>query len=525
MIIAILTSALFVVSAPQTGAQETVPCDSCGMALDETAQARYVIVDPLGTRYYACCPACAFKLLKAHSELTITSFCDYNGPSSPITLSARNHGSDITVNPTSAVVILGGGCTKNRLVYNTQAADALLSAPNFGTSQWLSTAYNVTVPSSATRLSIAAAVLQFGGGESMTCEACGMTVDVASQSRCRIFDDAGNLHIACCPVCGLKLLKTYGSLDYTAICDYTGPSNPISISARNYGATVTVTPSTALVIVGGGCTKNRLVADSASADALLASPYYGVSPWLTPTYNVTVASNATRLSIAQAALQYGGGPPATPTPTPTIKPASTQSSPTHVPNQTPAPTITPDSSLPERECEACGMIVTADDQWHFKITDGDGNPVYAECFLCAVHLIKQYDSLHIETFCDYYGSDYKITIDSTGKGQHVTVSPSTAMVLYVESNICENNRVAYNQTAADYLTSNYTELTSKLQQHDWPTPPTVMTVYDNMELKHILTTPEPLTGSPSSLVMPVAVVVSIAIFAVLAFLGLKKLKK
>jgi hypothetical protein len=81
-------------------------------------QARYSIVDANGTRHYACCPMCAFKLLKTYGDLNITTFCDYNGPSAPITINAKRNGSVVTVNPTSAVVIMGGSCAKNRLVYN-----------------------------------------------------------------------------------------------------------------------------------------------------------------------------------------------------------------------------------------------------------------------------------------------------------------------------------------------------------------------------------------------------------------------
>ena len=244
--------------------QGSKPCDACGMSVDATGQARYQIFDSAGHQYYACCPVCAFKLIKTYGELNITSFCDYNGPTFPITIIAKNHGSNLTVNPPTATVILGGSCSKNRLVYNSQAADALLSTTNNGTSKWLSPMSNATVASNAARQSIAQAILQNGGGESVPCEACGMTVDTVGQDRCRIFDSSGTLHVACCPVCALKLLKTYGALNYTAICDYNGPSQTINIVAKNYGADVTVTPSTALVIVGGSCTKNRLVADSAA---------------------------------------------------------------------------------------------------------------------------------------------------------------------------------------------------------------------------------------------------------------------
>jgi hypothetical protein len=527
IILIIFPTSLFGITVAQMGG-DTKLCDSCGMTVDSTGQNRYQIFDAAGHRYYACCPVCAFKLIKTYGDLNITSFCDYNGPSFPITIVAKNHGSIITVNPPTATVIIGGSCSKNRLVYNSQAADALIAAPNNGTSQWLSPLSNVQVAVNATRLNIAKAVLQYGGGESVACESCGMVVDVNNQARCAIFDANGTQHVACCPVCALKLLKTYGALNYTAICDYNGPSKLISINAKNYGADVTVSPSTALVIVGGSCTKNRFVFDSASADALLAPSNNGTSQWIYGMYNATVASNATRLDIATAALQYGGGPAATPTPTsaPTNAPSNPTSTPTITASPTTSPTTkpilnlsTPQPQLPDKECEACGMTVTADDQWHFKVTDGQGNRIYVECFMCALNEIKRQDTLHIETFCDCYGPDYKITIDSTGKGAQVIVNPSTAIYLYTGS--CENNRVAYNQTAADFLTSNYSQYTSKLQQHEWQMQPTVISVSEGVNLYNEMGIQEADKSFIAILLIAVIAVVAV-IIGVFAYTRLKK---
>jgi hypothetical protein len=125
-------------------------------------------------------------------------------------------------------------------------------------------------------------------------------------------------------------------------------------------------------------------------------------------------------------------------------------------------------------CEACGMEVTADDELHFQITDGLGETHFVECYMCALNLIKRYDTLHIQAFCDWYGPNYAITVDSTGYGAHVTFSPTTAMYLYAGS--CENNRAAYNQSAAEALETGYSEYTSLLQQHDWGGTPTVITL-------------------------------------------------
>ena len=388
----------------------------------------------------------------------------------------------------------------------------------------------VSIPFALTPIAIAQ--------ETKQCESCGMNVDATGQDRCRIVDENSITHVACCPVCALKLLKTYGALNYTHTCDYNGPSNTISIIAKNYGADVVVTPSTALVIVGGSCAKNRLVVDSASADALLAPPNNGTSKWLPAANNVTVATNATRLGVVQAALQYGGGPTVsptpttTPTPTPTATPTATPSNnPTTNPTTLPTPTANPTSTPPptagptlnpqlaNQECEACGMVVTADDQWHFKVTDGSGNSIYVECIMCALNLIKRYDTLHIETFCDYYGPDHPITIDSTGKGAQVTVNPTTAMYLYTGS--CENNRVAYDQAAADYLETGYTQYTSKFQQHDWQMQPSVVSVVEGVNLYNEMTVQE---ADKSFIIILLGVVIAVvaAAIAVLAYTRLKR---
>ena len=506
---------------------DTKPCDACGMTLDTTGQNRYQITDNAGYRYYACCPGCAFKLIKTYGELNITSFCDYKGPSAPITIIAKNHGSVITVNPTTAIMILGGSCSKNRLVYDSQAADALLAAPNSGTSQWLSPMQNATVASNATRLSIAQAILQNGGGESIQCEACGMTVDVNNQARCRIFDSTGTLHIACCPVCALKLLKTYGALNYTAICDYNGPSQTISIVARNYGADVTVTPSTALIILGGGCTKNRLVADSASADALLASPNNGTSPWLYGMTNSTVASNATRLDVVNAALKYGEGPAATPTPTPTAAPtptptASATSKPTQSPKPTNTPTNNPSSTptLNTETCEACGMDATAEAQTKYQVVDGDGQIHFAECIMCALQLTNQYEKLTITTYCDWYGPNYPIIIQSTNFGKDVTVSPTTA--LFLDGGSCAANRAAYNQTAADeLLTNGYSIYTMSDQRYSLPAETNVTPM-----ATAVMVFAEQMTISPSQFPIVIVAVAGIAIVAISVVVFMKlKVKK
>ena len=54
-----------------------------------------------------------------------------------------------------------------------------------------------------------------------------MSVDLIGQSRFKIVDSSGDQHIACCPVCALKLIKTYGELNITSFY------NTIAISPNN----------------------------------------------------------------------------------------------------------------------------------------------------------------------------------------------------------------------------------------------------------------------------------------------------
>ena len=278
------------------------------MTIDAMGQARFKIFDANGTRHYGCCPICALKLVKTYGELNITSFCDLNGPNYPITIEAKKNGSFATITPTSALIIMGMSCTKNRIVYNSSAADTLLAPPHNGTSQWLSPMTNATVLPNCTRIGLAEAVLQYGGGTLSPCEKCGMNVDPTGQARLRILDTNGTTHIACCPMCAFKLLNaTNGELNITSYCDYYGTSYPIRMSIRAYGGEVQVSPSSALIINGGSCAKNRIVYNSSAADGLLAPPNNGTSPWLSPLTNATVLANATRMGVAQAALQFGGG--------------------------------------------------------------------------------------------------------------------------------------------------------------------------------------------------------------------------
>ena len=278
-------------------------------------------------------------------------------------------------------------------------------------------------------LSISLLGLTFAQNQNVDCEQCGMTVDPIGQKRFNITDSTGNTHIVCCPVCALKLLNTYESLTITTFCDYAGPENPISIIATEHGDNVEVNPPTALIIIGGGGSKKRLTENPAAADNLLLNN--GKSTWLSPLSNDTVAKNATRMGITQAVIKYSG--------------------------------LTLDST----ECEACGMTVTADSQTRYNIVDGDNQKHYVECYMCALSLIEKYESLRIETTCDWYGPGYIVTVDSSTYGQNVVVSPTTA--IFLRGGNCVTARVAYNQTAADNLLAHgYSSFTSTEQQYALP---------------------------------------------------------
>jgi len=315
----------------------------------------------------------------------------------------------------------------------------------------------------------------------LSCEQCGMPVDETGQARFRIVDSVGQQHVACCPVCALKMLKTYEELNITSFCDYNGPNYPIIINAKNYGNDVSVSPVSALIIIGGSCTKNRLVYDDVSADVLLSPPNYGTSKWLSTLSNDTVAANATRKGVVQAALQFGGG------------------------LTSPSPSSTSVASL--QECEVCGMDVTAESQTRYKVADGNGNVHYVECFMCALSLVNDYETLHVDTYCDWYGPNYPIVIDSSNFGRVVTVNPPNAM--FLRGGSCVTARAAYNQTAVDSLLANgFSQYTSPEQKYALPSNTEVKSVVDAIKTWYA----EPnKTDSPTSLVLILTVIVGVAI--------------
>jgi hypothetical protein len=317
-----------------------------------------------------------------------------------------------------------------------------------------------------------------------------MNVAADSQAHLKVVDSTGTTHYVECLRCALKLLKNCSEITITANCDWNGPNYAITINLKNDGNITNVNPPTALFI-DGGCTKNRVVYNQAAADALLA--HNGSSTYLTMMQNTTIPSNATVLTIAKAAAMYGfiASPDPTPTPTPTASPSPTPiqsptatpsytiqptASPTIAPTKTPAPTATPSPEpVTAQVCEACGMEVNPEAQAKYVIVDGNGTKHYAECFMCALNLINDYDQLTITTYCDWYGPNYPVTVQSSQFGKEVNVSPSNAM--FLNGGSCVINRVAYNQTAADELLRNgFSMYTLQAQHYDLPSETKVSTI-------------------------------------------------
>jgi hypothetical protein len=558
-------------------------CEQCGMLVDETSQAHFKVVDSNGNSHYVECMMCALKLLSKYDALNITTNCDYYGPSSVITVNAKQHGAVVTVTPPTALVIAGGGCAKNRVVSSQAAASALLA--NNGTSTFLAAIqrYNngvngtiVTVPLSASIMTITQAALQFGGATPspspsppvpsiQVCEQCGMEVAADAQAHFKIVDREGKVHYACCIKCAIKEIGKLDEGNITTNCDWYGLNFPISIIIKDNLTSVTVNPSTA-VIIDGSCTKNRVAYDDIAANALLANN--GSSRYLIGSQNTTIPSNATIIPMVQAVKTFGVGSSPSPTPTatpspypspsptssaslqptpttpsatsptpqPTLAPQSTSTAtpspaassaaPTESSNPTQTPAITPTapwtypSNLPTQTCEACGMDVNAESQARYKVTDGNGKVHYVECFMCALNLVNDYETLHIETFCDWYGPNYPIAIDSTNYGAALIVSPSTA--IFLRGGSCVTARAAYNQTAADnLLAKGFSQYTSPEQQYPLPSTTQVKLVNDAIGTWYAQPN---TTATPASLTLVLISIVGIAVVAGSIF-AFKKMKR
>jgi hypothetical protein len=168
------------------------------------------------------------------------------------------------------------------------------------------------------------------------------------------------------------------------------------------------------------------------------------------------------------------------------------------------------------------MEVTSESQVRYRVTDGNGEAHYVECFMCAMQLINDYDSLHIETYCDWYGPNYPITVDTTNYGEAVTVSPSTA--IYLRGGSCVTARAAYNQTAADNLLANgFSQYTSPEQLYALPSNTEVKQVAEAVETWY---SQPKTTNTPASmmLVLVAGIGVTVIVVSILAYQKLSSSK-
>jgi hypothetical protein len=167
------------------------------------------------------------------------------------------------------------------------------------------------------------------------------------------------------------------------------------------------------------------------------------------------------------------------------------------------------------------MEVGADAQEHFKVYDGNGTRHWVECIGCALKLLKTYDTLRIETYCDWYGPDYPITADISGHGSVSNINPETALLL--AGGGCTGNRVAYNQTAADALLANgFSQHTMMMMQQPLPANTNVTTI-----AKRALTfvPTDTTTENPQSPLIPILLGVVAAAVVVVSIVAYKKIKR
>jgi len=166
------------------------------------------------------------------------------------------------------------------------------------------------------------------------------------------------------------------------------------------------------------------------------------------------------------------------------------------------------------------MDVSPQEQSRYIVTDGNGNVHYVECFMCALNLVNDYQTVHIVTCCDWYGPNYPITIDSTNFGQTVTVSPATAM--FLRGGSCVTARAAYNQTAADNLLANgFSQYTLPQQQYAMPSTTEVKLVTEAINTWYAK---QNATNTPTSLTLVLVAVVGVAVIAG-SLIAYKKLKR
>jgi hypothetical protein len=135
------------------------------------------------------------------------------------------------------------------------------------------------------------------------CEACGMSIMMASEANYEIYDTSTNKRLwACCSGCMLRLAAAHPDMHIDALDSWYGESaQKISIDIAD-GNVSSVTPNTALIILGSkvtnSCVNNRIAINQTSADLLVANGYNVDNP-LSP-FETTVPATAPLLTLQKA---------------------------------------------------------------------------------------------------------------------------------------------------------------------------------------------------------------------------------
>ena len=106
-----------------------------------------------------------------------------------------------------------------------------------------------------------------GASSKATCEACGMIVDKDDISALKIVLQDGSEHWGCCPICAEVVGLYYVNAEIQAKCFVSGTPIKIVIENGNFSS-ASATPATGevMVVVGGACAKNKIVATQTYAE-------------------------------------------------------------------------------------------------------------------------------------------------------------------------------------------------------------------------------------------------------------------
>jgi hypothetical protein len=174
----------------------------------------------------------------------------------------------------------------------------------------------------------------------------------------------------------------------------------------------------------------------------------------------------------------------------------------------------------EYDCETCTMKVGTQAQNHLQVYDGNGTRHWVECIGCALKLLNTYDTIHIQTYCDWYGPNATITIDISQHGKETTVTPTTSLLLIGGG--CTGNRVAYNQTAAENLLANgYSQYTMMMMQQPLPSNTNIT----SFPARALIFNQPKIAPESTNYNVPIIIGVVGVIVIVLCVFGYKKLLK